>query len=275
MEVFQSSLKLEVKMNIGLSSACFYPNVLTENSIKLISDIGFRSGEIFLNSMSEYEEDFVCKLNEERLRLDFNIDSIHCFSSAFEPYLFETYKRRRQDMFKHFKKVCKAAKTLGAKYYTFHGMRKVNFDSIDKKFISDIYDRLIYSAMEEGIMLAQENVSWCMSSDIRFLNMLKEECMYPIKFTLDIKQSYRAMTEIQSYIDIMNKDLVNLHINDRDENNLCLLPGKGNVDYKNLFCKLKGIEYNGDMIIEVYRDNFKSDRELTEARDYLTKKLVK
>ena len=46
MEVFQSSLKLEVKMNIGLSSACFFPNVLTENSIKLISDIGFRSGEI-------------------------------------------------------------------------------------------------------------------------------------------------------------------------------------------------------------------------------------
>lgn len=45
-------------MKIGLSSACFYPDVLTEDSIKLIKDIGFTSGEIFLNSNSEYEEEF-------------------------------------------------------------------------------------------------------------------------------------------------------------------------------------------------------------------------
>jgi len=262
-------------MNIGLSSACFYPNVLTENSIKLISDIGFCSGEIFLNSISEYEEDFINKLNEERLKLNFNIDSIHCFSSAFEPYLFEMYKRRRQDMFKYFKKVCRAAKILGAKCYTFHGMRKLNLDSMDRKFIVDIYDQLIYSAMEEGVMLAQENVSWCMSSDLRFLNMLKEDCRYPVKFTLDIKQAYKAGVDIQSYIEIMGKDMANLHINDRDEHNQCLLPGRGSVDYDELFCKLKEIGYNGDMVIEVYSDNFKYYCELIEARDYLNKKLFK
>ena len=131
-------------MNIGLSSACFYPNVLTENSIKLINDIGFRSGEIFLNSTSEYEDEFIYKLNEEKLKHDFNIESIHCFSPTFEPYLFETYKRRRQDMFKYFKKVCRAARILGAKYYTFHGMRKFDFASIDKKFILDMTPSQIF-----------------------------------------------------------------------------------------------------------------------------------
>lgn len=262
-------------MNIGLSSACFYPNVLTENSIKLINDIGFRSGEIFLNSTSEYEDEFIYKLNEEKLKHDFNIESIHCFSPTFEPYLFETYKRRRQDMFKYFKKVCRAARILGAKFYTFHGMRKFDFASIDKKFILDIYNSLIYCALEEGIMLAQENVSWCMSSDIDFLNMIKEGCKYPVKFTLDIKQSYKAMVDTQNYIEVMKDDLVNLHINDRDENNTCLLPGKGNVDYEKLFCKLREIKYKGNMIIEVYSNNFKLYSELQEAKDYLQKNFVK
>jgi len=259
-------------MKIGLSSACFYPEILTENSIKLIKDIGFSSGEIFLNSTSEYEEDFVYGLNQERLKHNFNISSIHSFSSAFEPFLFEVYSRRRMDMFKSFKKVCRAAKLLGARFYTFHGMRKADFDSMDKKRIIKVYDELIYNALEEGVVLAQENVSWCMSSDLRFLELLKEKCRYPVKFTLDVKQSFRAGRDVQDYIDIMGRDMVNLHINDKDDQNLCLLPGRGEVDYGKLFGSLDEIGYGGDMIIEVYRDNFRNYSELSDARDFLNKK---
>lgn len=260
-------------MKIGLSSACFYPEVLTEDSIKLITDIGFNSGEIFLNSNSEYEDGFLGLLNEERLRHGFDIRSVHSFSSAFEPYLFEMYDRRREDMFKSFKKVCRAAKQLGAKYYTFHGMRKVDFETMNKRRIVDIYDNLIYSALEEGVVLAQENVSWCMSADTRYLELLRDKCRYPVKYTLDVKQSFRAGVDLHSYLDVMGGDLVNLHINDRNENSHCLLPGKGSVDYDQLFNKLKSMGYNGDMIIEVYRDNFKKYEELATARDFLTRKI--
>jgi len=260
-------------MKIGLSSACFYPEVLTEDSIKLIKDIGFGTGEIFLNSNSEYEDEFIELLNEERLRHGFEIKSVHSFSSAFEPYLFELYDRRRKDMFKYFKKVCRAASMLGAKYYTFHGMRKFDLDAINRKHVLDIYDRLVYSAMEEGVVLAQENVSWCMSADTRFLELLREKCRYPVKYTLDIKQSFRAGVDVQSYLDVMGMDLVNLHINDRNEEQNCLLPGQGNVNYEELFSKLTDIGYKGDMIIEVYRDNFKKYDELAASKDFLARKL--
>ncbi|MGE5628490.1 MAG: sugar phosphate isomerase/epimerase family protein [Solirubrobacterales bacterium] len=262
-------------MKIGLSSACFYPELLTENSIEFINMIGFNSGEIFLNTISEYEEDYIKKLNEEKEKYEFNVESVHCFSSALEPYLFEGYKRRRQDMFKYFKQVCRAAKILGAKYYTFHGMRKLDNYSIDKKFTAEIYDKLNYTALEEGVILAQENVCWCMSSDIDYLNMLKEECRYPVKFTLDIKQAYRAGVNLEKYVETMGNDIVNVHINDRDEHNTCLLPGKGSVDYDSLIKQLKGFGYKGNMIIEVYKDNFKENWELIDARDFLNKKLVK
>lgn len=257
-------------MEIGLSSASFYPNLNIEDTIALMKRLGFDVGELFLNTASEYDEEFIKILLEEKNKNNFRINSVHGFSSSFEPFLFDVYKRRRDDMFIYFKKICKAAKMLGAQSYTFHGMRHQNSKYIDLKFIVQVYNELIYTAMEEGIKLSQENVSWCMSSDINFLKMIKEECKYPIYFTFDIKQSYKAGIEPEKYIDIMGKNIINLHINDRDDMNLCLLPGQGNVNYKKLFQKLKGNEYNGIGIIEVYSDNYSKYDELTNAKKFLT-----
>lgn len=257
-------------MKIGLSSASFYPNVKTEDSIALMKNLGFESGEIFLNSPSEYEEDFVSLLLEEKNKHNFHIHSVHSFSSSFEPFIFDSYTRRRDDMYVYFKKVCEAAKILGADCYTFHGMRYQNLNTLNNKFIIEVYNKLLYTAYEEGIKLAQENVSWCMSADINFLNMIKESCKYPIHFTLDIKQAYKAGIYPEKYIDSMGKNIINFHINDRDKDNICLLPGKGDVDYKKISCKLKEIGYNKVGIIEVYSNNYSDYNELTLAKKFLT-----
>lgn len=256
-------------MEIGLSSASFYPNVKTEDSIELMKKLGFESGEIFLNSPSEYEENFIKGLLEERNKYAFRVYSVHSFSSAFEPYLFDSYKRRREDMFVYFKKVCKAAKILGADCYTFHGMRYQHINPFTNKFILEVYNELIYTALEQGVKLAQENVSWCMSSDINFLRMLKEECKYPVNFTLDIKQAYKAGIEPEKYINVMGKNMINFHINDKDKDSICLLPGKGNVDYKKLFCKLKEMGYNKIGTIEVYSDNYNNLSEISDTKKFL------
>lgn len=96
-------------MIIGMSSACFYPDVRTENSIELMKTIGFNTGELFLNSISEYEDDFGKLILEQELINDFRVNSVHAFSVSFEPYLFDSYKRRRDDCFILFKKICKVA----------------------------------------------------------------------------------------------------------------------------------------------------------------------
>jgi sugar phosphate isomerase/epimerase len=256
-------------MEIGLSSASFYPNVKTEDSIGLMKQLGFESGEIFLNSPSEYEESFIKGLLEEQSKHNFRIHSVHGFSSSFEPFLFDSYKRRRDDMFVYFKKICKAAKILGADCYTFHGMRHKGSDFITNEFIVEVYNQLAYVALEEGIKLAQENVSWCMSSDTNFLGMIKENCKYPVYFTLDIKQAYKAGIRPEKYIDVMEKNMVNFHINDKNKDSVCLLPGKGDVDYKKIFCKLKEIGYNKVGIIEIYSNNYTELKEISEAKKFL------
>ncbi|GLC31456.1 sugar phosphate isomerase/epimerase family protein [Clostridium omnivorum] len=260
-------------MEIGLSSASFYPEVNTEDSIALMKKIGFDFGEIFLNSPSEYEEEFIKMLLEKVETNSFRVNSVHAFGSQFEPYLFDKYKRRREDMVKYFKNICRAGSMLGAKCYVFHGMRLESFEIIDKNLVIDIYNELSYIALENGIKLAQENVSWCMSSNIKFLEMLKEKCKYPVYFTIDIKQAYKSGIEPNSYIDIMGKDIINFHINDRDDKNVCLLPGRGTVDYESIINKLKEVEYKGPAILEVYRSNYRDYAELLESKLWTQKHL--
>ena len=256
-------------MNIGLSSASFYPTINTEESIKIMKSIGFDIGEIFLNTESEYEKKFINILLKEKKKYKFNINSIHCYSSMFEPYLFDKYERRRKDVIKTFKKACKAAKLLEAKCYTFHGPRYMG-QNIDIDHVLNIYRELVYIAMENNIYLCQENVSWCQSSDINFIRLLKSE-IKELRYTLDLKQAFKANVEPIDYIDIMGKDLKNFHINDKNENESCLLPTKGNIDYKKIFMKLKDIKYEGNAIIEVYRENFNSYGELRESKENLEK----
>lgn len=253
-------------MKIGLSSAVFYPYVDTEKSLEIISSLGFECAEIFLNSFSEYSEEFIDKLIYEKDSYNMSINSVHAFSSSFEPYIFDAYKRRRKDMLESFKKVCKAGSRLGARCYTFHGMRYQDIDTINKKLIVDIYNELTYIALENGIKLAQENVSWCMSSNIDFLKLLKENCKYDLFFTFDIKQAYRANIEPDNYINVMGEKLINFHINDRNEKMSCLLPGKGDVNYLDIISSLRKNNYSGNGIIEVYRENYTTYKELKECK---------
>lgn len=258
-------------MEIGLSSAVFYPNIKTENSIKLISDLGFLCAEVFLNSPFEYEIDYVKKLAEIKDKYKLKISSVHSFSSSFEPYLFDAYKRRRKDMLKFFEMVCKAGKLLGADCYTFHGMRLGPSDFISKELIHDVYSNLTYIAGENEIRLAQENVSWCMSSSVEYLRDLKENCKYPIYFTLDIKQAYRAGVNPMEYLDAMDTKLINFHINDRDDKHTCLLPGDGTVDFQSIFNKIKSLNYRGNAIMEVYSNNYASYEDIKNSKKYLEK----
>ena len=71
-------------MEIGLSSAVFYPEVETENSIELISSLGFKCAEIFLNTPMEFEKDFIGMLKDKKDKCGLKINSVHSFSLLTE-----------------------------------------------------------------------------------------------------------------------------------------------------------------------------------------------
>lgn len=254
-------------MKFGISTASFFP-IETENTIPIIKELGSNKCEIFLEAESEYQLEYVKMLKERCNKHNITPISVHSFCSAFEPFIFSDYKRRRLDCIKTYKKVLLAAKTLGVKYYTFHGelIKEVR----DMAEYAARFSYLIDIAKDYGIILAWENVSWCQSSDPKFIEQLLENLKNDdLKFTLDIKQAYRANKKPEDYIRVMGKNIVNVHINDCSDRKMCLLPGDGSVDFRKLFEQLNKVSYKGDFILEVYRSNYTNYNQIKKSLDYL------
>jgi sugar phosphate isomerase/epimerase len=255
-------------MRVGISTACFYPSVNTEDTLDIIKDSGFDLCEVFLEAQCEMGEYYCGKLREKSERLGLDIYSVHAFNGNFEPYLFDKYERRRHEMEMKFRDVCRAASILGAKYYTFHGITS-NMPRGNIEEVAMGMNKLCRVAEEYKINLSWENVSWCMSGNPEFLKDIDEKIYEKLYFTLDIKQALRSKHYPNEYIDIYGKRLSTVHINDAGIDGTCLMPGRGNLKLKEIVDKVKNIDENIPFIIEVYRENFKAYDELSIAREYL------
>lgn len=259
-------------MDIGISTACFYPEILTENTIKIIAELGFKTVEIFLETASEYEKDYCKNLRNIVDEYGLNVHSVHSFAMQHEPFLFDKYPPRKRDAYDVFLKVVKGARALGAKHITFHGLPRKRFgkDTSGLLEIATEMDNLAEIAAGYDLSLAWENVYWCLSQNPDFMR----EVMYNTKSaniscTLDLKQANRSQIPVERYLEVMGQRLVTVHINDYSAKDTCLLPGRGHADYPGLFKTLMEIGYDGPFIIEVYRGDFKGYDELVHAKDFL------
>ena len=96
-----------------------------------------------------------------------------------------------------------------------------------------------------------------------------------LKFTFDIKQSKRGGSDPFEVCQAMGDDIVNFHINDFDDDHMCMLPGKGVVDHESLVKLMLKNGYVGPALIEVYSSNFKSDDEILDSKVYLENTIKK
>lgn len=255
-------------MKVGISTACFYPDENTEDTLKIIKKLGFNTFEAFLESEFEMNPDYCKNLKEEAHKLGLNIFSVHPFSAPYEPYLFDRYPRRRLEMLERFKMACRACRVIGAKYYIFHGITNTGAE-INADEIADNMDELCSIAEENGVKLAWENVSWCRSCSPDFINIIKAQMKKNIYFNLDVKQAVRSNRSPMEYIDVYGDKLVNVHINDCTSKSSCLLPGSGNADLKGMIEEIKKINNSIPLIIEVYRNNFSRFEEVEASRRYI------
>lgn len=255
-------------MRIGISSACFYPYINTEDTLEIIKETGADICEVFLEAECETTEEYCLSLKEKADKVGIDIYSVHPYSVSFEPFLFDRYERRRLEMGKKFRAICRAGEILGAECYVFHGIRKTpDFPNIDNT--AKGMDNLCKIAGEYGIKLAWENVAWCMSCSPRFLELVRERMKEDIYFNLDIKQAVRSGYSPESYIDVFKDKIINVHINDASKKSTCLLPGYGDIDLKSIVDRVKSLNPDTPFIIEVYSENFTSYEELKISKGYM------
>ena len=256
-------------MNLGISSACFYPE-LTEKAVKYLCENGVPEIEIFFNSACEMKGQIFSEISHIVKANGTKVVSVHPFTSGFEPFmLFSDYERRFEDGLEFAKMYFEAMNNLGAKIFVLHGDR---FESrhCDEHYF-ERYLKLFREAKKEGICVAQENVCRCRSRDLDFIRNMKSSLKAEVAFVLDLKQATRSGHSYKEVLSAMGDKIVHLHLNDCDQQNDCLLPGCGSRDFKEFFEIFQNNGYKGSAVIEVYRQNFGDYSELSESLVFLNK----
>ncbi|MCQ5129687.1 sugar phosphate isomerase/epimerase [Butyricicoccus faecihominis] len=259
-------------VRIGISTACFYPEPI-EEALPVIAGLGVHAIEVFVNTESEFSPAFAQSFGAQARSLGLDIVSVHPFTSLMEGILlFSDYSRRTDDGMRQYERYFTFAESLGARFLTFHGERDMGGPDDPARFAhkAEIYRRLCALGASHGVTLAQENVAWCKSKNPAFLRNLYE-AVPELHFTLDIKQARRAGRDPREFIEAVGERIVNIHINDFDANESCLLPGAGNMDYGDFFSRMRAVHYDGHALIEVYRSNFHDPAEFTRSLRVLSR----
>lgn len=255
-------------MIFGASTACFYP-MDTELSLKKIAQLGIKNTEIFFNTFSELESDYLKNLKNIADEYGVAVKSIHPFSSFAENYMiFTSYERRFNDTAELYKRYYQACNILGADILVFHGARDKGSICDEAKF--ERFGLMAEQANEYGVTLAQENVVEFCSQHPEYLVNMRNYLGDRFKMVFDTKQAVRANHKPMEFLKALGESIVHIHISDNDEKRDCLAPGKGNCDLAEIKNEMKKLNYHGSWIVELYNHNYSSDDEIVKGVEYIS-----
>ena len=258
-------------MEIGASTSCFYP-LETEKALGKVIDLGFKSAEVFFNTSSELEPDFVGEMKKQADDGGMRILSVHPFSSALEnTCIFGEYQRRYDDYIGLYQKHFHAAAMLGADIAVIHGGIARQKRDISDEFYFERFSKLIELGKTEGVRVCQENVVRFRSESLEFLKKMRSALGSDFNMVFDIKQSIRCGYDPFEVLDEMKNEIAHVHISDNTPERDCLPPGKGSFDYARLFSELKKADYKGGYVIEIYSKGFDVERELASSKEFFEK----
>lgn len=232
---------------------------------------GISDAELFLNSFSEYELDFVRLLADRAGEAGLRVHTVHPMSIQFEPQLFSIHPRQYGDAMRLYEKVLQGAVILGAERYVMHGppyirgvLKNAQFDRV-AGLLGDFSD----IAAGYGVTLCLENVSWCLFQDPDFGKALADRFGDRLHYTLDIKQAFRSGYTPDDYIDAVGPLIRNVHLcdytTDASGQYVWKLPGQGCYSFEALFERLRSIGYSGPLTLEGYSDSFSETDEIFES----------
>ena len=254
-------------MRVGVSSSCFYPDC-TEDAVRRLQEAGIEEIELFLNTFSELEPGYTAALRRQLAAQGTRVLSFHPFTSGMEPFFFATdYGRRAADGRELYKRLFDCAAQYGARVFVFHGDYKTTPYPFER--YCESFAGLSSLAREYGLLLCQENVVRCKCGSVDSVRRMRELLGREAHFALDLKQALRSGADIYDMLDAMGEGLAHIHISDHAPGRDCLAPGCGDFDFRAFFQGLRRIPYQGDVVVELYRSNFRNAEELAGSAAFL------
>lgn len=248
-------------MKIGLSTGCFFPQSPVE-SLERAGRLGAQYVEVFFNTYSELEEDYILKLKSILEKYNMQAVSIHPFTSAIETFMFfSVYDYKLQDSIAMYEKYFKACNILGCKYIVFHGCFKRNSYMDMQRYCKNL-NLLSQKAREYSVYISQENVY---KFKCGYIENIKEFARYAdkdIKFTFDIKQAIKSRQSVYRILDLVGDRLSHVHLSDCTGRNHSLVPFEGSFDFDRFFDYLKQNTTAECAVVELYSNTVKSEEQL-------------
>lgn len=258
-------------MRCGISTACFYPQE-TADALACIAAAGVPVTEVFLNTFHELEDEYVQRLQEIIKNTGIQVVSVHPFTSAMEGFFFATdYKGRMEDGLRIYRRYFEVCSALGASKLVFHGDHSWNIVNYSFEQYANNFVQLATIGKEYGVTLCHENVSYCRLGSPENVRQLRPLLGDNAAFVLDTKQVRRFDAPLEEMLNAMGDSVRHVHISDYDATRNCILPGRGELDIKDLLCKLNTMGYSGDLMIELYRDGFEDLSQLLDAMKYVNR----
>ncbi len=257
-------------MDIGVSSACFYP-METKQSLIEVGKLGVHTSEIFFNTDGELGKAYLNELKSVQDFYSIKVQSIHPFTSFGEGYFFfSRYEKRFLEAVEYYKRYFNAANELGAHTLVFHGA-KVPCEVSDEIYF-ERFNVLHEAGKSFGITVAQENVWLTCGANPDFLRRMKCALGDNFKLNFDVKQMKKSGFSLEAFLPEFASSIVNVHVSDHNESETCLPPSKGDFLFEELFKQMQNVNYSGSYIIELYRHNFDSPDDIKKSYEYLKKK---
>lgn len=256
-------------MQCGISTSCFFP-METLDSLRLLGENEIRVTEIFLNTYGEMEDTYVTRLLDVANQYQIRISSLHPWSSPMDGFFFaSTYKGRMRDGISLYRRYFEICRLLGAKKLVFHGNNLHAMDLFPFEEYVRNFGMLAQIGREYGVTLCHENVSYCVLADPNTVRTFYSLADSDAAFVMDTKQARRYGISAEEMLSAMQDAVRHVHISDYSLHHFCLPPGKGELDFAKFLANLASFGYDGDLIIELYRDNFADIAELIESKKYI------
>ena len=250
-------------MKIGVSTASLYPTLL-EDAVRLTAEGGVKETEIFINTCSEMEPQYVSELARLIAAYRLNVVSLHPFTSGFEPFmLFQQYTRRTKDGFDMYRRFFNIAATLGAKIFVLHG-DKIG-STLPLYEYCERFLKLSELASFEGVTLTQENVHAFRACNPDFIRGMIGCLGRRALFTFDVKQTVRSGYSPWEVYDAMRGHIAHIHLSDHNDSSDCLLPGRGSFNFEKLFRIALADGFTGSALIEVYANAYTMPSQLFDS----------
>lgn len=264
-------------MQTGISTASLFMRQDNEEAVRTIAGLGVKTCEVFLESFCEYTREFGELIAKNKG--DLSVNSVHVYTMTIETQLFSENKRTFGDALYFLDRAMDAANAFGAKYYTFHGTAR--YKKASRSGLYDNFDRIATSierarevCKKHDIALSLETVEWStFNRPLVFRELLSR--IPDLLATLDIKQTRLSGYDEKDYLKEIAGHISHVHLSDIDENGKTCLPGKGTYNFEELFSRLADTGFDGAVLIEAYKDDYKNISELKDSAEYLNEILYK